>query len=125
ILVDAAVVIVEAVLVAKMLSVRPGVREPAGGAGAPNDKHKPADFRELVRHVATNLGRPMLFSKLILIVALIPIFTFQRVEGRIFRPMAFTIAGAIVGATLVTLTLVPLAAVYLLKWGKPQGDNLV
>ena len=57
----------------------------------------------------------MLFSKLILITALIPIFTFQRVEGRIFRPMAFTIAGAIIGATLVTLTLVPLACSFLLR----------
>ena len=91
ILVDAAVVIVEAVLVAKMVSsVRSAVPVPGGGAGAPNAEQKPADFRELVRHVATEgLGRPMLFAKLILIVSLIPIFTFQRVEGRIFRPMAF------------------------------------
>jgi heavy metal efflux system protein len=107
ILVDAAVVIVEAVLVQKLL--------------APPQ----TDFRELVRHTSTGLGRPMLFSKLILITALLPIFTFQRVEGRIFRPMALTIAGAIVGATLVTLTLVPMASAWLLKWGKPAGDNLV
>jgi len=107
ILVDAAVVIVEAVLVQKLL--------------APPKQ----DFRDLVRHTATGLGRPMLFSKLILITALVPIFTFERVEGRIFRPMAFTIAGAIVGATLVTLTLVPLVASVLLKWGKPHADNFV
>src|SRR5665213_1464590 len=106
ILVDAAVVIVEAVLVQKMLA-------PADG-----------DFAELVRHTSANLGRPMLFSKLILITALVPIFTFQRVEGRIFRPMAFTITAAIVGAILVTLTLIPLASAWLLKWGKPRGDNL-
>ncbi len=67
----------------------------------------------------------MLFSKLILIVALIPIFAFQRVEGRIFRPMAFTIAGAIAGATLVTLTLVPLACSFLLKWGRGANENLI
>ena len=67
----------------------------------------------------------MLFSKLILIVALIPIFTFQRVEGRIFRPMAFTIAGAIIGATLVTLTLVPLACSFLLKGGRSGSENFV
>ena len=107
ILVDAAVVIVEAILVHKML--------------APPE----TDFRELVRQTSTGLGRPMLFSKLILITALVPIFTFQRVEGRIFRPMAFTIAGAILGATLVTLTLVPLASAYLLKFGKAGHDNFV
>ena len=67
----------------------------------------------------------MLFSKLILITALLPIFTFQRVEGRIFRPMALTIAGAIIGATLVTLTLVPLAASICSNGEKPKGDNLV
>ena len=107
ILVDAAVVIVEAILVAKL-------------AASPD-----RPLLETVRHTSSGLGRPMLFSKLILITALLPIFTFERVEGRIFRPMALTIAGAIVGATLVTLTLVPLASSFLLKFGKPHGDNLV
>jgi cobalt-zinc-cadmium resistance protein CzcA len=105
ILVDAAVVIVEAILVRQVLA-------PPG-----------ADFREIVRHTSTRLGQPMLFAKVILIVSLVPIFTFQRVEGRIFRPMALTIAGAILGATLVTLTLVPLAASYLLKSKRPTHEN--
>ena len=107
ILVDAAVVIVEAILVREVL--------------APSD----TDFRQLVRATAAGLGRPMLFAKLILIVALIPIFTFQRVEGRIFRPMALTIAGAILGATVVTLTLVPLAASVLLKTRRATHENAV
>ena len=107
ILVDAAVVIVEAILVRQVL--------------APPD----TDFRELVRSTSTGLGRPMLFAKIILIVSLIPIFTFQRVEGRIFRPMALTIAGAIVGATLVTFTLVPLTASLLLRSRKATHENLV
>jgi cobalt-zinc-cadmium resistance protein CzcA len=106
ILVDAAVIIVEAILVRQVL--------------APD-----ADFPELVRQTSTGLGRPMLFAKLILIVSLIPIFTFQRVEGRIFRPMALTIAGAIVGATLVTLTVVPLAAALLLKTRRATHENTV
>lgn len=106
ILVDAAVIIVEAILVRQVL--------------APD-----ANFPELVRQTSTGLGRPMLFAKLILIVSLIPIFTFQRVEGRIFRPMALTIAGAIVGATLVTLTLVPLAAALLLKTKRAVHENTV
>lgn len=106
ILVDAAVIIVEAILVRQVLS-------------------PDADFPELVRQTSTGLGRPMLFAKLILIVSLIPIFTFQRVEGRIFRPMALTIAGAIVGATIVTLTLVPLAATLLLKTRRAVHENTV
>jgi cobalt-zinc-cadmium resistance protein CzcA len=107
ILVDAAVVIVEAILVQKILS--------------PPD----TDFRELTRKTSANLGRPMLFAKLIFIVSLIPIFTFQRVEGRIFRPMALTITGAMVGATLMTFTIVPLAATFMLKGVKATHENLI
>ena len=106
ILVDAAVVIVEAILVRQVLALQ-------------------ADNRQLVRTTSAGLGRPMLFAKLILIVALVPIFTFQRVEGRIFRPMALTIAGTIVGATVVTLTLVPLAASVLLKGRGASHENLL
>jgi cobalt-zinc-cadmium resistance protein CzcA len=104
ILVDAAVVIVEAIMVKQVLQPE-------------------ADFSDLVRTTSEGLGRPMLFAKLILIVSLIPIFTFQRVEGRIFKPMAITIAGAILGATLATLTIVPLASAYLLKSKKAQHEN--
>ena len=106
ILVDAAVIIVEAIMVRQIL--------------APPD----ADPLEVIRTTTVGLGRPMLFAKLILIVSLIPIFTFQRVEGRIFRPMALTIAGAIVGATIVTLTLVPIAASLLLKKGSITENHL-
>lgn len=105
ILVDAAVVIVEAIMVAQIM--------------APST----ADFRELVRDTSAGLGRPMVFAKMILIVALIPIFTFQRVEGRIFRPMALTIAGAILGATLFTFTLIPLAASVLMKTKRVSREN--
>jgi cobalt-zinc-cadmium resistance protein CzcA len=107
ILVDAAVVIVEAILVQKVLS--------------PPD----VDFKELTRKTSENLGRPMLFAKLIFITALIPIFTFQRVEGRIFRPMALTITGAMVGAIVMTLTLVPIAASFLLRGVRASHENLV
>lgn len=107
ILVDAAVVIVEAILCAKL-------------AAGPSP-----DFDLLVRDTSSGLARSMMFSQLILIVALIPIFTFQRVEGRIFRPMALTFAGAIVGAIIVTFTIVPLCSAMFLKYGKPKPENIV
>ena len=65
----------------------------------------------------------MLFSKMIFIVALVPIFTFQHVEGRIFRPMALTITGAMVGAILLTLTLTPLMSSWLLAGARGAGEN--
>jgi len=107
ILVDAAVVIVEAILVAQVMAEA----EP--------------DFDLLVRDTSSGLARSMIFSQLILIVALIPIFTFQRVEGRIFRPMALTFAGAIVGAILVTFTIVPLFSAILLKGRTTAKENLI
>ena len=107
ILVDAAVVIVEAILVAKIAK---GLRE---------------NFPDLVKDTSSGLARSLLFSQIILVVALIPIFTFQHVEGRIFRPMALTFAGAIVGATLVTFTVVPLASTWLLKYGRSAHDNML
>ena len=54
------------------------------------------------------VGRPTLFSMLIIIAAHIPIFTLQRHEGRIFAPMAYTVTSALVGSLLFSLTLVPL-----------------
>jgi cobalt-zinc-cadmium resistance protein CzcA len=107
ILVDSTVVIVEAILVKKLLS--------------PPD----TDFRELCRSTTTHLGRATIFSKAIFITALIPIFTFQRVEGRIFKPMALTITAAVVGATVMALTLVPMATSVVLKHVRSKHENWV
>ena len=63
--------------------------------------------RELFARVAEGMGRPILFAKAIVIIAFLPIFTFQRVEKRIFSPMAFTLSFALLGSLLLSLTLVP------------------
>lgn len=60
------------------------------------------------------MGRPILFSKAILITAFLPIFTFQRVEAKIFSPMAYTLSFALLGSLIVTLTLIPVLLSYLL-----------
>jgi cobalt-zinc-cadmium resistance protein CzcA len=53
------------------------------------------------------MGRPILFSKAILLTAFIPVYTLQRVEGRIFRPMALTLTYALVTGTLFAVFVVP------------------
>ena len=68
-----------------------------------------------LKQTATSLGHPILFSKAIIILAFLPIFTFQRVEGKIFTPVAFTLSFALVGAILLTLTLVPTLLTFALK----------
>ena len=60
-----------------------------------------------VQHAATEVARPLTFAVLIIMTVYVPILTFQRIEGKLFRPMAVTISLAVVGALLLTLTLIP------------------
>jgi heavy metal efflux system protein len=65
------------------------------------------DMLGIVGQAAFDVSRPTLYSMAIIIAALIPVFTLQRVEGRIFRPLALTYTFALVGALVLALTLVP------------------
>ena len=60
------------------------------------------------------MGKPILFSKLVLLTAFLPLYTLQRVEGRIFHPMALTLSFAIIVGVVLALTAVPcLASLFL------------
>ena len=72
---------------------------------------------------AVEVGRPTLFSMLIIIAAHIPIFTLQRHEGRIFAPMAWSVTSALVGSLILSLTLVPLLCYVLLRKNLPEKEN--
>ena len=76
-----------------------------------------------VRDATLEVGRPTLFSMIIIIAAHIPIFTLTRHEGRIFSPMAWTVTSALVGSLILSLTLVPLLAFKLLRKDIAHGDN--
>ena len=76
-----------------------------------------------VREAVFEVGRPTVFSMIIIIAAHIPIFTLQRHEGRIFSPMAWTVTSALVGSLVLSLTLVPLLCLRLLKRNVAHGDN--
>lgn len=69
----------------------------------------------LIKKTGTEMGKAVFFSKLIIITALLPIFSFQKVEGKMFAPLAFTLGFALLGALLFTLTLVPLLCAILLR----------
>src|SRR5262249_58722020 len=64
---------------------------------------------------AREVARPTLFSLLIIVAAYLPIFALQRVEGRIFAPMAHTVVSALIGAMLVSFTLVPVLSFFALR----------
>lgn len=55
----------------------------------------------LIRHTAKDKAKAVFFSKLIIITALIPIFSFQKVEGKMFSPLAYTLGFRFVGRTAV------------------------
>ena len=84
-----------------------------------------AERRSVIIDAANEVGRPTLFSMLIIIAAHIPIFALQRHEGRIFQPMALSVTTALVGSLIFSLTLVPLLAYWLLRKKLPHGDNRV
>ena len=78
-----------------------------------------------VLDAAVEVGRPTLFSMLIIIVAHIPIFTLQRHEGRIFAPMAWSVTSALVGSLILSLTLVPLLCYWLLRSGVSEKESIL
>lgn len=78
----------------------------------------------LIKNTATGLGKAVFFSKLIIISALLPIFAFQKVEGKMFSPLAFTLGFALLGALIFTLTLVPVLVSILLKKNVREKHNI-
>ncbi|CDG83206.1 efflux RND transporter permease subunit [Janthinobacterium agaricidamnosum] len=105
IIIDSAVVLVEALMVRLTLQQH-----------AANDGAWPyAGRQRTLKETVLELGHPILFAKAIIIVAFIPIYTFQRVEGKIFSPVALTLSFAMLGAILLTMTLVPSLLGWVLK----------
>ena len=76
--------------------------------------------RDLLRHAAYEVGRPIVFGVAIIVAVYIPIFTLEGIEGRMFRPMAFTVCAAVLGSLLLGLTYVPAVSSYLLNRRTPQ-----
>ena len=76
-----------------------------------------------IKTTGTGLGKAIFFSKLIIITSLIPIFSFQKVEGKMFSPLAFTLGFALLGALIFTLTLVPVLSHLLLNKNVRERHN--
>jgi len=77
----------------------------------------------LTKRTGGEMGKAVFFSKLIIITALLPIFSFQKVEGKMFSPLAYTLGFALLGALIYTLTLVPLLVSILLKKDVKEKHN--
>ena len=69
--------------------------------------------RDRIREAAFEVGRPVVFGVAIIVAVYVPIFTLEGLEGRMFRPMAFTVCAAVLGSLILALTYVPAASAYL------------
>jgi cobalt-zinc-cadmium resistance protein CzcA len=98
--VDGAVVMVENIV--RHLNRRENGRGPEGMA-------------EAIRVAAHEVERPVFYAIAIIVTAYLPIFTLQRVEGRLFRPMAWTVAFALLGALIFSMVIAPVLATFLFR----------
>ncbi len=80
---------------------------------------------ELIREACHEVQRPVFYAIAIIITAYMPIFTLQRVEGRLFRPMAWTVALALLGAMTFSILIAPVLAATFFRKGVKERRNLV
>lgn len=108
ILVDGAVVMVENIY--RQLAARHGTSY---------------NIRDVIVHAAAEVDRPIFYAIAVIIAGFLPIYVLSGPSGRLFRPMADTTIFALVGSLLVTLTLIPVLASWLLKRGVRERRNAV
>ncbi|HVQ54724.1 MAG TPA: efflux RND transporter permease subunit, partial [Thermoanaerobaculia bacterium] len=70
---------------------------------------------EVVRDASRQIGRPIFFSMAIILLAFLPVFSLTGEEGKLFHPLAFTKTFAVIGATVLSVTLVPVLATFLIR----------
>jgi cobalt-zinc-cadmium resistance protein CzcA len=114
--VDGAVVMVENII--RHLSHR-------GAANAGNTTMGAKTPAEMIREACHEVQRPVFFAIAIIITAYMPIFTLQRVEGRLFRPMAWTVAFALLGAMTFSILIAPVLCAIFFRNGVKEWHNPV
>jgi cobalt-zinc-cadmium resistance protein CzcA len=86
---------------------------------------RPKTTGEMIREACHEVQRPVFYAIAIIITAYLPIFTLQRVEGRLFRPMAWTVAFALLGAMTFSILIAPVLAATFFRGGIREKRNLV
>jgi heavy metal efflux system protein len=81
------------------------------------------DLQEVIRLAAKDVDRPIFYSVAVIIAGYLPIYALSGPSGKLFKPMADTVAIALVGALILTLTLVPVLCAYWFKKGVHEREN--
>jgi cobalt-zinc-cadmium resistance protein CzcA len=88
--------------------------------------HKNGNFKtpnERISEASHEVQRPVFYAIAIIITAYLPIFTLQRVEGRLFHPMAWTVAFALLGALIFSILITPVLASFAFRNGAHEWHN--
>src|SRR5450759_3253243 len=83
----------------------------------------PKSVAETIRDAAHEVQRPVFYAIVIIITAYLPIFTLERIEGRLFRPMAWTVAFSLLGAMTFSILLAPVLSSALFRKGVRERRN--
>jgi heavy metal efflux system protein len=83
----------------------------------------PKTTAEMIREACHEVQRPVFYAIAIIITAYMPIFTLQRVEGRLFRPMAWTVVFALLGAMTFSILIAPVLAATFFRKGVRERRN--
>lgn len=114
-MVDGSVVMMENIF--KHLSVQ--------DASVDEDAGSRLGYRLRIQEAAKEIGRPVFFAVLIIIVVFTPLFTLQGVEGKLFQPMAISIVLAMLASLAVALLVIPALATYAFPKGVSHKESLV
>jgi cobalt-zinc-cadmium resistance protein CzcA len=109
VIIDGAVIMIEAIFTRLALG---------------NVESEPERFG-IIKETALEVSKPIFFAVMIIIAAMLPIFSFQEIEGRMFSPLAFTLGFALLGAVAMSLTLVPALSVDLLRGNLREKNPIV
>jgi|HubBroStandDraft_6_1064221.scaffolds.fasta_scaffold01759_2 cobalt-zinc-cadmium resistance protein CzcA len=125
--VDGAVVMVENIIrhLSRGLGTSGVIGIPPNGQENNNNLTLPKTPAALIREACHEVQRPVFYAIAIIITAYLPIFTLQRVEGKLFKPMAWTVAFALLGAMTFSILIAPVLASVLFRNGIKEWRNPV
>ncbi len=90
-----------------------------------DEEENPESVKLRILEAAREVGRPIFFAVLIIIVVFMPLFTLEGVEGKLFQPMASSIVLAMLGSLIVALVVIPALCIYLFKKGVDHKSNFL
>ena len=90
-----------------------------------HERHADRSVMDQIREAAHEVQRPVFYAIAIIITTYLPIFTLQSVEGRLFKPMAWTVAFALLGALIFSMLIAPVLASFLFPNGTTEWENPV